>query len=45
MNATDKLRILLVDDHLVVRMGLATMLAIEEGLSVVGKANDGQEAV
>lgn len=45
MNATDKLRILLVDDHLVVRMGLATMLAIEEGLSVVGEANDGQEAV
>ena len=45
MNATDKLKILLVDDHLVVRMGLATMLAIEEGLSVVGEANDGQEAV
>ena len=45
MNTTDKLRILLVDDHLVVRMGLATMLAIEEGLSVVGEANDGQEAV
>ena len=45
MNTTDKLRILLVDDHLVVRMGLATMLAIEEGLSVVGEASDGLEAV
>lgn len=45
MNTTDKLRILLVDDHLVVRMGLATMLAIEDDLSVVGEASDGQEAV
>lgn len=45
MNTTDKLRILLVDDHLVVRMGLATMLAIEDGLSVVGEASDGLEAV
>ena len=45
MNTTDKLKILLVDDHLVVRMGLATMLAIEDDLSVVGEASDGLEAV
>ena len=45
MNTTDKIRILLVDDHLVVRMGLAAMLAIEDDLAVVGEACDGLEAV
>lgn len=45
MKTTDELRILLVDDHLVVRMGLSTMLAIEDGISVIGEASDGLEAV
>ncbi len=40
-----KLRILIADDHLVVRMGLATLLSIEEGIEVVGEASDGAEAL
>jgi DNA-binding NarL/FixJ family response regulator len=39
------LRILIVDDHPVVRTGLAGMLAAEEDLDVVGEAGDGEEAV
>ncbi|WP_276320686.1 response regulator [Phytoactinopolyspora endophytica] len=39
------LRILLVDDHPVVRTGLAGMLSVEEDLDVVGEASNGEEAV
>ena len=39
------LRILIVDDHPVVRTGLAGMLGAEDDLEVVGEAGDGQEAV
>ncbi|AYY14234.1 DNA-binding response regulator [Actinobacteria bacterium YIM 96077] len=39
------LRLLLVDDHPVVRTGLAGMLAAEDDLAVVGEAGDGDEAV
>lgn len=39
------LRLLLVDDHPVVRTGLAGMLAAEDDLDVVGEAGDGAEAV
>ncbi|MGH8775950.1 MAG: response regulator [Jiangellaceae bacterium] len=39
------LRILLVDDHPVVRAGLAGMLGAEDDLEVVGEAGDGEEAV
>jgi len=41
----DKIRILLADDHLVVRMGLAAIIGIEPDMSVVGEACDGEEAV
>nr|WP_216843999.1 response regulator transcription factor [Phytoactinopolyspora alkaliphila] len=39
------MRILLADDHPVVRAGLAGMLSAEEDLVVVGEAGDGAEAV
>jgi DNA-binding NarL/FixJ family response regulator len=41
---SDKIRILIVDDHPVVRAGLASMLGTQEGLEVVGAAWNGQEA-
>lgn len=39
------LRILLVDDHAVVRAGLRALLESEGGFSVVGEADNGMEAV
>ncbi|GAA0464976.1 DNA-binding response regulator [Actinoplanes capillaceus] len=39
------IRILLVDDHPVVRMGLRGMLDAEPGLTVVGEASSGVEGV
>jgi len=43
-SATPKLRILLADDHFVVRLGLADLLSTEPGFEVVGEAADGEEA-
>lgn len=40
-----KLRILLVDDHFVVRLGLVDLLSTEPGFEVVGEASDGEEAL
>ena len=42
---TGVVRVLVVDDHPVVRSGLVGMLAVEPDLRVVGEAGDGQEAV
>jgi DNA-binding NarL/FixJ family response regulator len=39
------LRILIVDDHYVVRMGLAALVETEPDLQVVGEAANGKEAV
>src|SRR3712207_9332040 len=39
------IRVLVVDDHPVVRSGLVGMLAVEDDLEVVGEAGDGEEAV
>lgn len=39
------LRILLVDDHFVVRSGLAASLGLEEDLTVVAEAGDASEAL
>lgn len=39
------IRVLLVDDQELVRMGLAMVLDSEDGLAVVGQCADGQEAV
>ena len=40
-----KIRILVVDDHAVVRMGLISLLETESDITVVGEASDGEEAV
>ncbi|HZW80635.1 MAG TPA: response regulator transcription factor [Candidatus Deferrimicrobiaceae bacterium] len=40
-----KLRILIADDHEVVRRGLAALLQTQEGWEVCGEASDGREAV
>src|SRR5580693_1644206 len=40
-----KLRILIADDHEVVRRGLSTLLQTHEGWEVCGEAKDGREAV
>jgi NarL family two-component system response regulator LiaR len=41
----ESVRILIADDHAVVREGLRTLIASEEGLSLVGEACNGEEAV
>jgi two-component system, NarL family, response regulator LiaR len=38
-------RILIADDHALVREGLRTMLSGEEGIEVIAEANDGQQAL
>ncbi len=39
------IRVLLVDDHAVVRSGLGAVLIANEGLELVGEAGNGEEAV
>lgn len=41
----DHLRVLLVDDHAVVRQGLRMFLAMDQSLEVVGEAENGREAI
>lgn len=43
--ATAKIRILLIDDHFIVRTGLVSLLGTEPNLAVVGEAADGDEAI
>lgn len=45
MNEQERIRVLLVDDHLVVRRGFATFLKAFDDLELVGEAANGQEAV
>ena len=40
-----RLRVLVVDDHALVRRGFATLLAGEPDLEVVGEADNGQQAI
>ena len=40
-----KIKVLIVDDHQVVRQGLRTFLELHEDICVIGEAQDGQEAV
>ena len=41
----ERIKVLIVDDHRVVREGLSAILKNKENLQVVGEAQDGQEAV
>jgi NarL family two-component system response regulator LiaR len=41
----DKIRILIVDDHAVVRQGLRTYIDLQDDMLVVGEGEDGVEAV
>jgi len=43
--ASSAIRVLLVDDHRMVREGLAGLLEQDESVLIVGQANDGHEAV
>ena len=39
------IRVLIADDHMIVRMGLATLIGLEPDLSVVGEAENGESAI
>jgi NarL family two-component system response regulator LiaR len=41
----DDIRVLIVDDHAVVREGLRTFLELQDGIAVAGEAADGEQAV
>jgi len=43
--STAPVRVVLADDHEVVRQGLASILGMREGIAVVGEASDGEQAV
>ncbi len=43
--AEDQIRLLIVDDHQVVRQGLRTFLELQPDMAVVGEAGDGAEGV
>ena len=45
MTSSPSIRVLVVDDHPIVRMGLTTMLRSEPGLEPVGEAKTGIEAI
>jgi len=45
MGAVNKLRVMVVDDHDVVRMGLRAFIDAEDDLEVVGEASSGAQAV
>ncbi len=45
MIAAGKVRILIVDDHFIVRTGLLSLINTEPDLAVIGEAGDGAEAI
>jgi NarL family two-component system response regulator LiaR len=45
MEAMEIIKVLIVDDHQVVRQGLRTFLELQEDISVIGEADDGVIAV
>ena len=45
MSSSTKIRILVVDDHFIVRTGLLSLINTEPTLTVIGEAADGEEAI
>ena len=45
MSESETIRVVIVDDHAMVRKGLATFLRIKTDLELVGEAGDGEEAL
>ncbi|MFW5943508.1 MAG: response regulator [bacterium] len=45
MSESERITVLVVDDHAIVREGLCTLLAEVPDVAVVGEARDGQEAI
>ncbi len=39
------IRVVLVDDHIIMRQGLVGMLKLEPGIEIVGEASDGESAI
>jgi len=45
VSAPERIRVMIVDDHAVVRSGLAAFLMVDDDLELVGEAGSGDEAV
>jgi DNA-binding NarL/FixJ family response regulator len=45
MGKADSIRVMVVDDHVIMRSGLVSMIDREPGMTVVAEAGDGREAV
>jgi NarL family two-component system response regulator LiaR len=45
MTTSERIRVLIADDHSIVREGLRALLATEPGIELVGEASDGEQAV
>lgn len=43
--SSDRIRVVIVDDHLMVRRGLATFLKVSKNLELVGEAESGESAI
>jgi NarL family two-component system response regulator LiaR len=43
--SSDPIRVVIVDDHLMVRRGLATFLKVSQNLELVGEADSGESAI
>ena len=45
MSASNPIRVLIAEDHAIVRKGISALLALEPDIKVVGEASNGREAV
>ena len=45
MNSSPQIRVMVIDDHQIVRQGLVALLNTEDDLTVIAEGSDGQQAV